>query len=297
VNLVPHDLSWCVRRLADPVRELLQKNPGSVFLAGGYIRACIAREPIADVDLFVSATTDVKSKVRELVGTSEPGDLISYTENAATIHWKPRVQIIHRWTFESATDGIERFDFTIARAAIWFDGSSWQSVCDESYYSDLAAKRIVYCAPKRDEEPGGSLLRLLKFYRRGIHGAARHHRSDPRAHRAQRRRHRRRRMAGEFTRLLREVDPEVAARSAKLPECARLSPLRRWTTKTRRSNSDGRRLDQDAKRSRRGPGRDPHGRDARARRVRCRRPPSRLLVVDRSAVSRRSRYRRDSFVA
>jgi hypothetical protein len=223
VKLVPHDLSWCVRRLYDPVRELLQKNPGSVFLAGGYIRSCIAREPIADVDLFVSATTDVKGKVRELVGTSEPGDLISYTENAATIHWKPRVQIIHRWTFESATDGIERFDFTIARAAIWFDGQAWQSVCDESYYSDLAAKRIVYCAPKRDEEPGGSLLRLLKFYRRGYTApldtigailARIAHNVDVVDEV---------RMAGEFTRLLREVDPEVAARSAKLPDAPALA--------------------------------------------------------------------------
>jgi hypothetical protein len=40
-------------------------------------------------------------------------------------------------------------------------------VCAEDYHADLAAKRVVYCAPQREEEPGGSLLRLLKFAGRG----------------------------------------------------------------------------------------------------------------------------------
>jgi hypothetical protein len=217
IALVSHDLAWCVRRLNNDVRILLQANPRSVFLAGGYIRSCITREPIADVDLFISASADLKKHVGALTGTSDPGDLITYTQNAATIHWKPRVQIIHRWTFENAQDGIERFDFTIARAAIWFDGQQWQSACDESYYSDLAAKRIVYCAPQRDEEPGGSLLRLLKFYRRGYTapldtiGAilARIANNVDAATEIG--------MAGEFTRLLREVDPAVVSRSLQLP--------------------------------------------------------------------------------
>jgi hypothetical protein len=217
MTLVPHDLAWCVRRLNNDVRILLQANPGSVFLAGGYIRSCITREPIADLDLFISSAADLKKHVRALTGVSEAGDLITYTQNAATIHWKPRVQIIHRWTFENAHEGIERFDFTIARAAIWFDGQQWQSVCDESYYPDLAAKRIVYCAPQRDEEPGGSLLRLLKFYRRGYTapldtiGAilARIANNVDAATEIG--------MAGEFTRLLREVDPAVVARSSQLP--------------------------------------------------------------------------------
>lgn len=167
-QLVPIDVMRCVGRLADPVSDLLKNNPGSVFLAGGFVRSVIANEPIADVDLFISAAQDAEKHLRSLFGRPQvPTDLVSYTQNAATVLWRPRVQIIHRWTFASAADGIERFDFTIARAAIWFDGHSWQSVCADSYYADLAAKRIVYCAPTRDEEPGGSLLRLLKFYRRG----------------------------------------------------------------------------------------------------------------------------------
>lgn len=39
----------------------------------------------------------------------------------------------------------------------------------DTFYQDLAAKRLVYTSrtPLRDGEAGGSLLRVLKYYRRG----------------------------------------------------------------------------------------------------------------------------------
>ena len=39
---------------------------------------------------------------------------------------------------------------------------------DDDFYSDLAAKRLVYRAPQRNEDAGGSILRVLKFYQRGF---------------------------------------------------------------------------------------------------------------------------------
>lgn len=82
------------------------------------------------------------------------------------------VQIIHRWTFQTPVDAIDSFDFTIAQAAIWNDGSKelgkgWRSVCHPRFYQDVAGKRLVYCHPVRIEEAGGSTLRVLKFYQRG----------------------------------------------------------------------------------------------------------------------------------
>ena len=77
---------------------------------------------------------------------------------------------------------MQSFDFTIARAAIWWASTGtlvdnvaktetpqgvWRSTCDERFYPDLAARRLVYCSPVRIEEAGGSLLRVLKFYQRG----------------------------------------------------------------------------------------------------------------------------------
>jgi hypothetical protein len=62
---------------------------------------------------------------------------------------------------------ITSFDFTIASAAIWFHDKKWQSMCHERFYGDLSAKRLVYMSPVREEEAGGSMLRILKFYQRG----------------------------------------------------------------------------------------------------------------------------------
>lgn len=101
-------------------------------------------------------------------------DDLHTTDNAITLtRFKPAVQLVHRWNFAAPEDMLEAFDFTIAQAAIWCKKSNnflhspvWTSLAAPDYYSDLAAKRLVYTWPK-DAEPGGSLLRLLKYYRKG----------------------------------------------------------------------------------------------------------------------------------
>ena len=165
-----HDLQWCIRMLPKKVLELMQARPGQVFLAGGFIRAAIAHEPINDVDLFVPSKDAAAACALALKGNNEHIRLIE-TENAWTVVMKPYpVQIIHRWTFNDPAACIQSFDFTIARAAIWHEGPNagqWASACDPQFYPDLAAKRLVYCKPERIEEAGGSMLRVLKFYQRG----------------------------------------------------------------------------------------------------------------------------------
>jgi hypothetical protein len=76
---------------------------------------------------------------------------------------------VHRWTFSDALDVVPSFDFTIARAVFFWSGplQRWCGFCDPNFYCDLAAKRLVYCSPVRNEDAGGSMLRVLKFYQRG----------------------------------------------------------------------------------------------------------------------------------
>ena len=70
---------------------------------------------------------------------------------------------------------IQSFDYTVAKAAVWCSGYStlpgrnieWKSICHDEFYADLAAKRLIYTSPQRNEDAGGSLLRMLKFYQRG----------------------------------------------------------------------------------------------------------------------------------
>ncbi len=166
-SLIDEDIAWIVRRLPKCVVDLLMKT--DVFLAGGFIRSCITNDTVADVDLFVNSEAFAKNLASELA--AQRGVKVYETANALTVKVGDLpVQFIHRWTFETPEACVESFDFTIACAAIWYDrvAKSWRSVCDGRYYSDLAARRLVYRSPIRNEEAGGSLLRVLKFYQRGF---------------------------------------------------------------------------------------------------------------------------------
>lgn len=161
------DLSWIVRRLPKQVKELM-KDPqwhNNLFLAGGYIRACIAGENVNDIDLFVSNEKDAELLSYKLVQNKK--DIIK-TENAYTVKLRPvPVQVIHRWVFNKPEDVAMSFDYTICSAVVSYDGTKWCSWCDERFYIDLAAKRLVYRKPVRNEDAGGSMLRVLKYYQRG----------------------------------------------------------------------------------------------------------------------------------
>jgi len=165
------DLTWIVRRLPREVRELMQERGRKMFLAGGFIRAVVANEKANDIDLFTSTKEEAQSGADE-IGNKRQRTPIT-TENAITIRGTPPVQFIHRWTFDHPDDCINSFDFTIAQAVVWWDEQAvggegrWKSLCCDRFYTDLAARRLVYTEPKREEAAGGSMLRVLKFYQRG----------------------------------------------------------------------------------------------------------------------------------
>lgn len=160
------DVRGAVRRLPAKVKEILRTS-GPLFLAGGYIRSCITREPVSDIDLF-SATREAAMLLANCL--SDGKCRIHQTDNAVSLNLDGTfVQFITRWTFQTPAECVESFDFTIASAAIWWDQDKkeWQSCCDDAYYPDLAAKRLTYRRPIRNEDAGGSMLRVLKFYQRG----------------------------------------------------------------------------------------------------------------------------------
>ena len=142
----------------------MKDEKDAVMLAGGFIRTCIGNEKMTDVDLFTKSKESAELFALRLTKDNEK---FIKTDNAFTIVCKVPIQFIHRWSYNAPAEIIPSFDFTIARAVIWYDGTDWQSLCDDRYYADLAAKRLVYCCPNRVEEVGGSLLRVLKFYQKG----------------------------------------------------------------------------------------------------------------------------------
>lgn len=179
-DLRRHDILWITSRLPRNVRDLMKTHGQAVILAGGFIRACIANEKPADIDLFTTSKDYAAAIARELAG----GDLkkIHTTDNAYTVNSGRGlpIQIIHRWTFPEPESVVCSFDFTIASAAVWCTPlkgvdalgketvrPQWHGKADAEFYSDLAGRRIVYRCPIRAEDAGGSMLRVLKFYQRG----------------------------------------------------------------------------------------------------------------------------------
>ena len=167
-NLLQEDIHQCVRFLPRDLRKLIIDN--KLMVAGGFIRSIISGEMVNDIDLFgpsVTTLKDVAGRLGDKWGV-EPTE----TKNAITVAAPGRktVQFITRWLFSNPDAVVQSFDFTIAQAAIFTaEPGEWDSRCSSRFYPDLAAKRLVYTSPARNEDAGGSMLRVQKFVGRGYH--------------------------------------------------------------------------------------------------------------------------------
>lgn len=167
-----HDLRFVASRIPRDIRDLLGEHSGRLFVAGGFIRATIAGETPADIDLFGDDKDHLELVATILKGRRD-GATLHKTNNAITLLTPGRmtVQFITRWTFRAAELLLPSFDFTVCQAAVWRHTygkhGQWSGLVGDRFYQDLAARRLVYTAPIREEEPGGSLMRVLKFTKRG----------------------------------------------------------------------------------------------------------------------------------
>lgn len=170
-TLIQEDLNFVLTRLPRDVLKLIQDN--GLYLAGGFIRATIAGEKVSDIDLFGAEKDKLKLLAMELA--VKRGGRMHSTDNAFTVLTGTRipVQFIHRWLYAPGQQDtlIGQFDFTIAQAVIWCDMNgeqpAWKSLVSDRFYTDLAARRLFYVAPQRNEDAGGSLLRARKFIAKG----------------------------------------------------------------------------------------------------------------------------------
>lgn len=166
-HLTQGDLNFVVRRIPKDIRELMQRQ--GLFLGGGFIRETIAGGEVKDVDLFGPTAEKLDASAAYLAESR--GGKCHKTQNAFTVIAHPRmpVQFISRWLFDNPEDLLASFDFTVCQAVVFFDPATkrWDSRIGEGFYPDLAARRLVYTSPMREEEAGGSMLRVRKFLQRG----------------------------------------------------------------------------------------------------------------------------------
>jgi hypothetical protein len=175
-ELIHDDLVYAVNMMPKHLRLMMKQYPRQMVIAGGYVRDRVLGEKPSDIDVFAPDRQVAKEWGVDLVAHCGVDKLIE-TKNAYTVKTPLPIQIIHRWTFARPEDVVWSFDFTIAKAAFWYDDTvarekgheahGWVSMVDPQFYPDLAAKRLRYTSPIRNEDAGGSLLRVLKFYQRG----------------------------------------------------------------------------------------------------------------------------------
>lgn len=171
------DARYIQQRIPKKLKKIMESREwvGSVFIAGGFIRSIVAREPINDIDIFVPSKEDA-IKLSNILAERQDNEpyRVHETEFAFTVLGKePRYQVIHRWTYSNIEDVVNSFDFTVCAAAIGTKKTDnpyddvFITHCDQRFYADLAGKRLIYRNPTRDEAAGGSMLRVLKYYQRG----------------------------------------------------------------------------------------------------------------------------------
>lgn len=166
-DIRPNDLRFVLSRVPKDVRDLLTRNQ-DIILAGGFIRAIVAGEEPKDIDLFGPSKDRLEQAFQWLKDQRE-GSRVHRTDNAITLIQVGRlpIQFITRWTFDNLVDAVRSFDFTVCQAGVRRGPNGWESSISDDFYIDLAARRLNYTTPRRDEDPGGSLMRVLKYLHRG----------------------------------------------------------------------------------------------------------------------------------
>lgn len=159
------DQGKCLDALPPVVCNVLRLHPNKVCVAGGFIRAIVADEDVNDIDIFVDSEETARAVADEI---KPSGGRFYETGKAITIRGmgEPAPQVIYKWTFEHPRDVIAAFDFSIAQAAIWWNGTEWESVCDYYFYRDVKKKALHYASPKGNDA-AGTMLRVLKFHKLG----------------------------------------------------------------------------------------------------------------------------------
>ncbi len=170
VNLEDDDLKRVIYSLPEEILDLMRRHPREAVVAGGFIRATVAGEPVHDIDVFFAEEKGIRSWCDDVGLKYEVKDQHLY---AAPKEDRPEIQLIWRYPFTEPVGVPEAFDYTIVKAAVWFEEgeskkkeSKFVGACHQRFYQDLARKMLVWDCD-RDHERATSIPRLMKYIKYG----------------------------------------------------------------------------------------------------------------------------------
>src|SRR5208337_1869740 len=170
VSLEDDDLKRVIYALPEEVLDLMRRHPRETVVAGGFIRAIVAGEPVNDVDVFFAEEKGVRSWSDDVglkYEVKEKHLLVAPKDD------RPEIQLIWRYPYSEPVEIPDSFDYTVVKAAVWFEegeskkkDSKFVGVCHERFYKDLARKMLVWSC-ERDLERAMSIPRLMKYVKYG----------------------------------------------------------------------------------------------------------------------------------
>jgi hypothetical protein len=170
MTLHPDFTTMIVKALPSELRDLLVETGPALCVAGGFCRDVMTGHEPKDIDIFS------RSKAA-LTAALDSFDWIEHytmkkTANAENFvsddPERPDIQFITRVFLRDHYNAILSFDFSICQVGVYFDpDKGWVGLASEAFLEDLPNFRMRYTAPERDEDPGASLLRMVKFVSRG----------------------------------------------------------------------------------------------------------------------------------
>mgnify|MGYP001306427689 FL=1 len=152
------------------VQSILKRFPTKLMVAGGFVRDFLTEARPKDVDIFAITKGVLEEAWEEFWARTEKYPFKKKTKNTVTFCSNdelPKVQFIDKCFYPTAQALIESFDFTICQSAIYWNGLQWVGVCTEAFWTDICDWTAHYTAPQREEDPGASVLRMVKFARKG----------------------------------------------------------------------------------------------------------------------------------
>lgn len=156
----------------------LQMVPGTC-IAGGLIRSVMFPDTIQDIDVFSTSKVTLERFISVFEEWGWNGEVVKLGTNKNAITYQDndtKVQLIRRSFYPNPFKLLKSFDFTNCQAAVWYaqkenkrlkTQAGWTGIVSGAFLEDVPDRKLVYLAPKRDEETASSVTRMIKFLNRG----------------------------------------------------------------------------------------------------------------------------------
>jgi hypothetical protein len=162
------------RQLPEDVKNLLQHFGSGICVAGGFCRDAFLGGSPMDVDIFGTSEAAIVEAIDWFGWNAKEYQQGMQTANSVSFkpsydHEVQPVQFVERCFYPTHEGLIESFDWSVCQCAVyWTSEEKFEAICTNAFGEDIQAGELHYTAPERDEDPGASVLRMIKLTSRGF---------------------------------------------------------------------------------------------------------------------------------